>query len=456
MGAARSSLLRSEAMPARHVAFLLSIISALLLVQAEDAAASHATLLANNQHAPYGRDKHLASQLHDMLDSIDDMLTTAKGVAKGTKDPKVKSFAENKLMELEDQRANVKAEEEELAAVVKLKAKIAAKDCRAQKKDKAATQRLDKESHKVEHEVEQKMKQADVHAHPVAELDEESSMGAPKPAPKPAAKALKAAPKPKPAKKIAAKPKPAKKTAAKPKPASSVHHLTKNQKNSKIAKKAKKAAHKMKKALKAHERQAKAQLPKTRKSAKAYKAAHSAENGAWGYASLGVKAARALHEEAVNMEVMQKAKLKKKEKKMKAEKRMTKIKVKALVRAAKAGMPNGIKAAEKRVKHLQQKRMALHRKLVKAKKGYAAAEKKTFSGKHHHHLPEEKQHKAAIKHVMINAKANLASVNKHKITKKNKGTRWKKNMKVAKMLSAKHKTDVKQEMWLLQWIRNFY
>merc|ERR1711988_1601844 len=452
MGAARSSLLRSEAMPARHVAFLLSIISALLLVQAEDAAASHATLLANNQHAPYGRDKHLASQLHDMLDSIDDMLTTAKGVAKGTKDPKVKSFAENKLMELEDQRANVKAEEEELAAVVKLKAKIAAKDSRAQKKDKAATQRLDKESHKVEHE----MKQADVHAHPVAELDEESSMGAPKPAPKPAAKALKAAPKPKPAKKIAAKPKPAKKTAAKPKPASSVHHLTKNQKNSKIAKKAKKAAHKMKKALKAQERQAKAQLPKTRKSAKAYKAAHSAENGAWGYASLGVKAARALHEEAVNMEVMQKAKLKKKEKKMKAEKRMTKIKVKALVRAAKAGMPNGIKAAEKRVKHLQQKRMALHRKLVKAKKGYAAAEKKTFSGKHHHHLPEEKQHKAAIKHVMINAKANLASVNKHKITKKNKGTRWKKNMKVAKMLSAKHKTDVKQEMWLLQWIRNFY
>merc|ERR1711988_2067764 len=470
MGAARSSLLRSEAMPARHVAFLLSIISALLLVQAEDAAASHATLLANNQHAPYGRDKHLASQLHDMLDSIDDMLTTAKGVAKGTKYPKVKSFAENKLMELEDQRANVKAEEEELAAVVKLKAKIAAKDSRAQKKDKAATQRLDKESHKVEH----KMKQADVHAHPVAELDEESSMGAPKPAPKPAAKALKAAPKPKPAKKIAAKPKPAKKTAAKPKPASSVHHLTKNQKNSKIAKKAKKAAHKMKKALKAqkhkldhktakvkakvkaHERQAKAQLPKTRKSAKAYKAAHSAENGAWGYASLGVKAARALHEEAVNMEVMQKAKLKKKEKKMKAEKRMTKIKVKALVRAAKAGMPNGIKAAEKRVKHLQQKRMALHRKLVKAKKGYAAAEKKTFSGKHHHHLPEEKQHKAAIKHVMINAKANLASVNKHKITKKNKGTRWKKNMKVAKMLSAKHKTDVKQEMWLLQWIRNFY
>jgi len=141
MGAARSSLLRSEAMPARHVAFLLSIISALLLVQAEDAAASHATLLANNQHAPYGRDKHLASQLHDMLDSIDDMLTTAKGVAKGTKDPKVKSFAENKLMELEDQRANVKAEEEELAAVVKLKAKIAAKDSRAQKKDKAATQR---------------------------------------------------------------------------------------------------------------------------------------------------------------------------------------------------------------------------------------------------------------------------------------------------------------------------
>merc|ERR1711907_212191 len=320
MGAARSSLLRSEAMPARHVAFLLSIISALLLVQAEDAAASHATLLANNQHAPYGRDKHLASQLHDMLDSIDDMLTTAKGVAKGTKDPKVKSFAENKLMELEDQRANVKAEEEELAAVVKLKAKIAAKDSRAQKKDKAATQRLDKESHKVENEVEQKMKQADVHAHPVAELDEESSMGAPKPAPKPAAKAPKAAP----------KPKPAKKTAAKPKPASSVHHLTKNQKNSKIAKKAKKAAHKIKKALKAqkhkldhktakvkakvkaHERQAKAQLPKTRKSAKAYKAAHSAENGAWGYASLGVKAARALHEEAVNMEVMQKAKLKKK------------------------------------------------------------------------------------------------------------------------------------------------
>merc|ERR1711907_524937 len=224
MGAARSSLLRSEAMPARHVAFLLSIISALLLVQAEDAAASHATLLANNQHAPYGRDKHLASQLHDMLDSIDDMLTTAKGVAKGTKDPKVKSFAENKLMELEDQRANVKAEEEELAAVVKLKAKIAAKDSRAQKKDKAATQRLDKESHKVENEVEQKMKQADVHAHPVAELDEESSMGAPKPAPKPAAKAPKAA---------------------------SVHHLTKNQKNSKIAKKAKKAAHKIKKALKA-------------------------------------------------------------------------------------------------------------------------------------------------------------------------------------------------------------
>merc|ERR1712178_286543 len=223
MGAARSSLLRSEAMPARHVAFLLSIISALLLVQAEDAAASHATLLANNQHAPYGRDKHLASQLHDMLDSIDDMLTTAKGVAKGTKDPKVKSFAENKLMELEDQRANVKAEEEELAAVVKLKAKIAAKDSRAQKKDKAATQRLDEESHKVEHEVEQKMKQADVHAHPVAELDEESSMGAPKPAPKPAAKAPKAAPK--------------------PKPASSVHPLTKNQKNSKIAKKAKKAAH---------------------------------------------------------------------------------------------------------------------------------------------------------------------------------------------------------------------
>merc|ERR1712196_588978 len=192
---------------------------------------------------------------------------------------------------------------------------------------------------------------------------------------------------------------------------------------------------KVKAKVKAHERQAKAQLPKTRKSAKAYKAAHSAENGAWGYASLGVKAARALHEEAVNMEVMQKAKLKK------TEKRMTKIKVKALVRAAKAGMPNGIKAAEKRVKHLQQKRMALHRKLVKAKKGYAAAEKKTFSGKHHH-LPEEKQHKAAIKHVMINAKANLASVNKHKITKKNKGTRWKKNMKVAKMLSAKHKTDV--------------